>query len=252
MLQLTIIFNCVSDPNLPRYYFGGAIKWSTVFSPWSFSTHSAPRLFSKFILSYLLPALDDSSLQLLEISGNDQGILMNLLDECSHPPDFKGTILGFSGSSDLQESIMQSLREGVTLDELPASIEGLTIVDNEIKLVVDDSECEPYCMSAIEVVGSLQNLISKKQNLFLLKEPVFMPSILRLLESGQEKEKIAASKLLLYLKSITSMSLFSIVNLDANHHSHLLKLLQQHSSSHCLELKDLCDCLLLEDQTDSG
>ena len=59
MEMLTIIHNCIRDPDLQRFYLGNMVDWIKVLSPWIQCSHSTLRMLVRFVLGYLRPGLSE-------------------------------------------------------------------------------------------------------------------------------------------------------------------------------------------------
>jgi len=71
MEMLTIIHNCVRDPDLQCFYFGNTISWSQLLSPCIGCSYSTFRMMPRFILAYLSSGLTEDILHLLNLDQNE-------------------------------------------------------------------------------------------------------------------------------------------------------------------------------------
>ena len=248
------------DSNLPHFYYSDVIKWDLLLSPWINCSHYSMRILSRFILGYLIPGLQEETLQLLDMDRNDWNIFIKLLDECSESP-FTATL--YSGLSSTIEEIAQLVKEfpqfakgDVAADEispdtitnLPDLVQNLTVGENELKLTINFDN-NPCCsMPAVEIVAGLSNLLTRKSNLDLFNTYSFLPHLLSLLTDGETEEKIAVCKLLLSLQFDCEIIKNELCN-DDSCLSVVIKALQMHSVT---ELQELGKCIFVNTTTDSG
>ena len=260
MITLMILHNCVMDPNLPHFYYTDAIKWDLLLSPWIKCTHYNMRLLSRLILGYLIPALNEEALQLLDMDRNDWNIFIKLLDECSEPP-FTATL--HSGLSSTIEEIRQLIQFSpqfgkddvvntetppIAIEDLPDYVQNLTVNENELKFTVDFDDTSCCSMPAAEIVSGLSHLLTKKSNLRLFSDYSFLPQLINLLTNGEVEDKIAVCRLLLSLQfdcEIIKNELYS----DESCFSVLIKALHMHDT---VELQELSKCIFVSTNENTG
>lgn len=260
MVILMILHNCIMDPNLPHFYYSDVINWDLLLSPWINCSHYSMRMLSRFILGYLIPGLQEKTLQLLDMDRNDWNIFIKLLEECSEPP-FTATL--YSGLSSTIEEITQLVKDfpqfakdDIAADEilpdtiahLPDFVQNLTVGENELKLAINFGD-NPCCsMPAVEIVAGLLNLLTRKSNLHLFNTYSFLPHLLSLLTDGEIEDKIAVCKLLLSLQFDCEVIMNELCN-DDSCLSVVIKALQMHNVT---ELQELSKCIFVNTTTDCG
>lgn len=206
MEMLTIIHNCVRDPDLQCFYFGNTINWSQLLSPCIGCSYSTFRMMARFILGYLRSGLNEDDLELLNMDQNDWKILMEMFADCCQPPDFVATMVCnlapvlqqlsqiaasvLPGSVPSKDDVMSKLSE-----QSEWQVEGLSISGNEMVASFSTEE-NSYAFSASEIVNALENLLSTDSNLQAFHSYTFLPHIQGLLNHGGSGEKVAACKLL--------------------------------------------------------
>ena len=257
---LMILHNCVMDPNLPHFYYTDVIKWDFLLSPWIKCSHYGMRLLSRFILGYLIPGLQEETLQLLDMDRNDWNIFINLLEECSQPP-FSATI--YAGLHCKIEEIAQLLKgfpqftrgdvankemSPNMIDNLPDHLQNLTVGENEVTLTVD-FDGNPCCsMPAAEIVAGFSNLMTRKSNLDAFGIYSFLPHLVNLLTVGETADKLAVCKLLLALQFDCEV----IKNELCNEKSCLSVLIQALRTHDATELQELSKCIFVNMMDNSG
>lgn len=247
------------DPNLPHFYYTDVIKWDLLLAPWVKCSHYSMRLLSRFILGYLIPGLQEETLQLLDMDRNDWNIFITLLKECSQPP-FSATI--YAGLNSRIEEITQLLKgfpqltQGDvadketpnTIDDLPAHFLSLTVGENEATVTVD-FDGSPCCsMPAVEIVDGLSNLMTRKSNLDAFGSYSFLPHLVNLLTDGENEDKMAVCKLLLALQFDSEV----IKNELCNENSCLSVLIQGLQAHDVIELQELSKCIFVNTMDNSG
>ena len=206
MEMLTIIHNCVRDPDLQHFYFGNSIDWTRLLSPWVHCSHSTLRMQARFVLGYLRPGLAEDDLELLNMDKNDWNIFMTMFEDCCQPPDFRATMVGsvapiiqqlsqiaasvVPGTVPSDDDVMSKLSEN-----LKCPVQGLSISKDEMVASFGTEE-NSYVYSASEVMSALENLLSTDSNLQAFHSYVFLPHIEELLNHGGTREKVAVCKLL--------------------------------------------------------
>ena len=247
------------DPNLPHFYYTDVINWDLLLTPWVKCSHYSMRLFSRFVLGYMIPGLQEQTLQLLDMDRNDWNIFITLLEECCQPP-FSATI--YAGLHSRIEEITQLLKgfpqftrgdvvdKGTpnTIDDLPDHLLNLTVSENEATVTVD-FEGNPCCsIPAAEMVTGLSNLITRKSNLDVFGSYSFLPHLVNLLTDGENEDKIAVCKLLLTLQFDSEI----IKNELCNEKSCLSVLIQGLRAHDVIELQELSKCIFINTMDNSG
>ena len=253
---LTIIHNCVRDPDLQRFYFGNNIDWIQVLSPWIQCSHSTLRMLVRFILGCLRPALSEENLKLLNMDDNDWRMFTTMFADCCQPPNFIANMMG------TMAPIMQQLKQLVTrapvvegasssapcqdevlshlLQTLNYPIHDMSLSKDKITVSVDTTE-DSYVFSAPEILKALENLLSTDSNIRAFESFDFLPHIKELLNHGGTEEKTAACSLLWCLVSHYPALQSKLRNED----SVLCVALKQLHSSEDYNLRLLSRCIII-------
>lgn len=248
------------DSNLPHFYYTDAIKWHLLLSPWIKCNYYSIRLFSRFILGYLIPGLQEETLELLDMDKNDWNIFIKLLEECSEPP-FSATLY-FSLCSTIEEiteavkGSSKFVKDDVVnkeilpnaIEDLPDYVQNLTIDENELKFTIDFDKNSCCSMPAVEIVNGLSNLLTRKSNMSLFSSYLFLPHLINLLTNGETEDKIAVCKLLL----LTQFDCEVIRNELCSDESCLSVLINALHMHDVIELQELSKCIFVNTMDISG
>ena len=213
MEMLIIIYNCVRDPDLQRFYYGSTVSWIQVLSPWIQCSHSSLRMLVRFVLGCLRLGLSEDSLKLLNLDANDWKIFMTMFTDCCQPPHFITTMMGTMAPIMQQFTRLIAKTPAIAVQDASSSLpcedqvrshllqafnyplHDLSVTKNSIVASVDTTD-HSYTFSASEIMKALENFLSTEPNIKAFHSFVFWPHIKELLYHGGTEEKTAACSLL--------------------------------------------------------
>ena len=106
--NITVIYNCVRWNDFPPFYYSH-VNWVNVITPWLQSPHEAIRMNCKFLLAYLVPALREDELALMNVTEEETACLLAMLTAATKSPDFTAEGFGYSYSAAELVAILERL-----------------------------------------------------------------------------------------------------------------------------------------------
>lgn len=175
--NITVIYNCVRWGDFPPFYYSH-VNWVNVITPWLQSPHEAIRMNCKFLLAYLVPALPEDELVLMNLTKEETACLLGMLTAATKSPDFTAEGFGYSYSAAELVAILERLISTTFNFEVLAK----PVILSEICVLLSDgavAEKEAACKLLWKVLDS--------PRLFeIAKAPSV--SIVRCLEEMQDSE----------------------------------------------------------------
>ena len=175
--NITILYNCVRWNDFPPFYYSH-VNWVNVITPWLQSPHEAIRMSCKFLLGYLVPALPEDKLALMNLTEEETACLLAMLTAATKSPDFTAEGFGYSYSAAELVAILERLVSTTVNFEVlakPAILSDICVLLNDGAV----AEKEAVCKLLWRVLDSPELLeIAKAPNV----------SIVRCLEEIQDSE----------------------------------------------------------------